>query len=298
VNNKFKSNSGPLVNVLRAIVGAVSSVIMFLILLAINVGQMSSLALYPISTKLFRKANRMFAQTWWGLSVLWLEKLFGMNFIITGDELNEKENLILLSNHQSMADIPSLFILGWRNKMLGDMKWFVKDVLKYVPGPGWGMLFLGCIFLKRDWMADKASINRTFKTVVDNDVDLWLISFLEGTRLTAEKHEHAVSFAKQKNIYQPIHTLIPRVKGFVATVHGLREHVGAVCDVTIGYPHGTPSLWQVFTAEVRTIHLHVRRTSIGQLPESDPELSDWAFKVYQEKDELLVYFSENQAFPS
>lgn len=45
---------------------------------------------------------------------------------------------------------------------LGDMKWMVKDIIKYVPGVGWGMLFLDCIFVKRDWTTDKESIRKTF----------------------------------------------------------------------------------------------------------------------------------------
>ena len=61
-----------------------------------------------------------------------------------------------------MADITFLMDFAYRKGRLGDMKWMVKDIIKYVPGVGWGMLFLDCIFVKRDWTTDKESIRKTF----------------------------------------------------------------------------------------------------------------------------------------
>ena len=42
-------------------------------------------------------------------------------------------------------------------------------------------------------------------------------------------------------------------------MHGLRDHLDAVYDVTIGYPEFTPTLVNCFEAKVRRIEVHVKR---------------------------------------
>jgi 1-acyl-sn-glycerol-3-phosphate acyltransferase len=170
--------------------------------------------------------------------------------------------------------------------------------MKYVPGPGWGMRFLDCIFVKRNWNADKASIVSTFKTIVDHNIKIWLVSFLEGTRITDSKLYQAKEYAKKQNITEPNHVLIPRTKGFIATVAGLREHVDSVIDVTICYPAGIPTMWQLFRGEVMRIDIHVHRTAIENLPASENELNQWVFDRYAKKDELLTHCRRYKEFPT
>ena len=78
----------------------------------------------------------------------------------TGDEVPDRENVILVSNHQEMVDIPVLFSFAYAKRRLGDMKFFAKDIIKYVPGFGWGLLFLDCLFVKRNWTSDKEKIDQ------------------------------------------------------------------------------------------------------------------------------------------
>ena len=79
--------------------------------------------------------------------------------VISGDELPQTENAVVIANHQSMTDVQALFLLARKAGRLGDLKWFVKNSLKYVPGIGWGMVFLDCLFVKRDWTADRRRIH-------------------------------------------------------------------------------------------------------------------------------------------
>ncbi len=64
----------------------------------------------------------------------------------------------------------------------------------------------------------------------------------------------------------PRHVLLPRARGFVASVQGLGGHVAAVYDVTIGYVDGLPSLWQWAKGQMREVHIHVRRHALTDLP--------------------------------
>jgi len=277
--------------------GVFTSLLFFSTLLACNVLQTASLALVPFSRAAFRKFNRFGANVWWGWCVVWAEKIFGTKIIFTGERVPEGENAIVVANHQQMPDVNVLMSFARRKRRLGDMKWFVKDIVKYVPGPGWGMLFLGCPFLKRDWSADRERINKAFSRILKTRMPVWLITFAEGTRITQQKLMHSQAFAKAKGLVPFKHVLMPRTKGFVASVQGLRNHVDAIYDMTIGYAGGIPSLWQFIKGHVKQVHLHVRRYDIKQMPEEPTQLSEWIIERYREKDQLLAYFHQHGHFP-
>jgi 1-acyl-sn-glycerol-3-phosphate acyltransferase len=189
-----------------------------------------------------------------------------------------------------MPDIMALMMLARPNQRLGDLKFFVKEAFKWMPGMGWGMQYLGFPFLKRDWAADQELIRRTFATIVTENIPVWLVSYVEGTRLTREKLRANVKWAESQGLRPTRHVMIPRSKGFVATIHGMREHVRAVYDITIGYEVGVPNLWQLITGCFKRIHVDVRRFAIDDLPEGDDDLKDWLFARFYEKDERLGTF--------
>ena len=275
-----------------------ASVVSFLgsTLLWFNLAQTSSLAIRPLSRRTFRRINRFAANTWWGWCVDWGEGLHGARVVWTGDDPPVEENAIVLSNHQQMSDIPFLMFLARDKKRLGDMKWMVKDPVKYVPGIGWGMAFLDCVFVKRNWAEDRSTIEATFARLTRDRVPVWLLSFPEGTRITPRKHAKSLAYAAKTGKRALDHLLLPRTKGFVATVHGLRGLVTAVYDVTIGYPDGVPSLWQYVQGFAPRAHLHVRRFPIESLPQTDDELRHWLTERFAEKDQLLSRFRDSGSF--
>lgn len=276
--------------------GFVFAGILFPTLLALNVAQTLSLVLLPLSRNAFRKTNRFFADTWWGWCVKLARRLHRVQVNITGDDVPPQENAIVVANHQQMTDIPVLFELAWRKGRLGDLKWYVKNALKYFPGIGWGMLFLDCLFIKRNWTADREYIDRVFRRILKDRVPAWVVSFAEGTRSTPSKLEGSREYARQKGLPELKHLLLPRTKGFVATFAALRDHVDAVYDVTIGYERGVPTLTQWCKGYVPRAHLHVRRFPSAILPRSDPELTAWLIARYQEKDALLNGYYKSGAF--
>lgn len=283
---------------MRRAFGLTTGALSFLYLIfVLNPIQMASVLLYPISRPAFRSVNRWCARSIWGLWVLQAEVQNGIQIRITGDVLPKRENALLLSNHQSMADVMVLLCLAWRCGRLGDMKWFVKEVIKYFPGFGWGMKFLDCIFVKRDWAQDRAGIAKLFDKYKTQNIPIFLVSFLEGTRLTPAKLAAAQKFAEARGHYSPRHTLIPRTKGFLATMTGLRTHLDAVYDITIGYPGRVPTLVNCYEAKVERVEVHVRRFPIDTLPQTEEALIQWVFDRYREKDELLAQFEREQRFP-
>lgn len=270
----------------------------FASLLAFNGAQTASLALVPFSRRAFRRFNRWCANTWWGACVVASQRFNGTRLVVTGEDLPSDENALVLANHQNMPDILALMMLARGKRRLGDLKFFVKKTLKWVPGVGWGMQFIGCPFLSRDWTADRERIRRTFATLVRERIPVWLVSFAEGTRSTPEKLRANAEWALANGLEATRHVLVPRSKGFAATIDGLGSHLHAVYDVTIGYVGGVPTLWQYITGSVDRIHVHVRRFPIESLPRLEHELRDWLITRYREKDLLLEHYYTHGAFPA
>jgi 1-acyl-sn-glycerol-3-phosphate acyltransferase len=268
------------------------SIWLTLSLLSANFLQCLTVLLWPFSSHLFRRTNRWMAQWWWG-SCVWLTYLGGQRYHICGDDVPHQENALVIANHQTMVDVIALMSLALPKGRLGDMKWFVKDSIKYVPGIGWGLYFLDSIFVKRAWAADKESILATFSRILKHRIPLWLLTFPEGTRWTPSKHHRSNSFAA-RNGWAPFeHVMVPHTKGFQATVSNLGSHITAVYDVTIAYPRKIPTLWAFTARGAHDIHLHVRRYPIDQLPRVDADLAAWLLQRFRDKDRRLAGFLQS-----
>ena len=277
--------------------GVGNTTFLFSSLMVTNMGQALSTVVRPFSRRACRDANRWLWDRWGGLCVLCSTKVNGSRLIITGDEIPRDENVILMANHQEMADVPFLWDYAGTKGRVGDMKWIVKDALKYAPGLGVGMAFLEMVFVKRNWTEDREYVRRLFATFHEDRIPLWLMTFPEGTRFTPEKQDRNRKRAAQTGIEPFRHMLVPRTKGFVAAVIGLRGYIDAVYDVTIGYEGGVPTLWQFVKGLPKVAHMHVRRFAMAGLPEADEDVAAWLIARYREKDDLLDGFYRDGRFP-
>ena len=288
---------GATTNLLRNIKAIVALTITMSLLICCNILQMLSALFLPLSRSLVRTSNRWIGAFWWATCDI-MAQAWGVDIQISGAELPQKENVMVTANHQAMTDINTLFRLARQQGRIGDLKWFVKDMIKYIPGIGWGMIFLDCIFLKRDWKKDKDRLFKQLSRFHEEQIPIWTLSFVEGTRIRPHKHQASIEYAQSKGIEPLEHLLLPRTKGFCLTLNALRGHLDAVYDTTIGYVDGVPSLWQWCRGDIRKVALHVRRFPIEDLPEEETELADWLKARWREKDELLAYFYTHGSWPA
>jgi 1-acyl-sn-glycerol-3-phosphate acyltransferase len=270
----------------RLVFSAALVPLLFCSMLLANALQMLSLALRPFSARAFREANRAITGAWF-FFLAWIVETVGVRVKIEGDEIPYRENAVLIANHQAMVDIPALVFLARRAGRLGDLKWFVKDPIKWVPGIGWGMLFIDCIFVRRNWTADKDKVMSTFARLRDHQIPFWVISFLEGTRATPEKLERSRAFARKAGLPELKRVMLPRTKGFEATLEGLGPLVSAVYDATISYQGRAPTITELFL-RVREITVHVKRYPLAKLPKEREALNAWTIERYREKDAYLA----------
>ena len=129
-----------------------------------------SIILYPFD----RERKIVHAQCFWwsdavtALNPYWKVRVSGL------ENINHHKTYVVVSNHQSLADI----VLMYKTKM--QFKWVAKDSLFKIPILGWNMLLAKHIRLRR---GDFSSIKKVYR-----EAGAWLrkgvsvVFFPEGTR--------------------------------------------------------------------------------------------------------------------
>lgn len=267
--------------------GLISILILGVSVIVTNLLQVLSVILLPFSYRLFQNTNRVLTGFWCRLMVNVLVHLPGVRFEVIGDTLPSTGNALVIANHQTMVDIVMTSGLAMRPNRMRDIKFFAKDIIKWVPGIGWGAYFLGYIFLKRDWMKDQQTIFATFSRLIKHRIPFLLFSYPEGTRLTQAKLLDSQKFAALKGFPKLDRVLLPRPKGFISSLQALRTQVEAVYDVTLDYGAQAPGLAALFGGKVLQVRIHIKRYPIETLPHDEVEVQNWLLERFIEKDRLL-----------
>ncbi len=267
--------------------GILATIILGGSLFLANSIQVLTLALLPVSKRLFRRSNERICGLWNRLLAFTVLHITGAKIHFSGDAPVKGESAFFIANHQCMADIPVIVTYVARMEMLDFLKWFVKDILKWVPGFGWAMWFLDSIFLKRNWNRDSASVALTFDRIRRYGARFICISFVEGTRATPEKKERSRGFARQKGLPVLEHVMVPRTKGFTATLEGLGSDLTAVYDLTLKFRGSPPGLYRFFFGPRPEIWVHVKRWPRELLPSKESEQAAWLVDRFREKDTLF-----------
>jgi 1-acyl-sn-glycerol-3-phosphate acyltransferase len=210
--------------------------------------------------------------------------------------LDPQRNYLLISNHQSWADILLLFdILHTRVPF---PRFFLKYELIYVPVIGLGCWAMDFPFMRRYTKAqldarpelkgqDVEATRRACEIYKHEPVTV--INFLEGTRFTEEKR------IARKSPYR--HLLRPKAGGMSFTLNAMGEQFAGIIDVTIAYrPTGKPLLWSFNSGEQDRLTVHVDVLPIpADLMHGDYEhdaefrarFQAWVNTLWQRKDARL-----------
>ncbi|ORX86222.1 hypothetical protein BCR32DRAFT_275613 [Anaeromyces robustus] len=268
-----------------------------------NVFQIISLAVYPFNKQIFYEFNSFLAGSVWWILQFMFEKVRHGHITFSGDILPNDESAIVIANHRSYVDFYLVHAVGKRKKQLPNLKYFLKDSLKFLPAFGWGMYIMRMIFVKRDWTSDKTKIEQTFSEIKKLENNFWIVSYLEGSRITPEKLKASQEFSKKKGYPILDNVLIPRTKGFIATLHSFKDSkVKYVYDFTLVYGHKErgygvfPSIPRIFMGRIDTgyrFHVHIKRIPISSIPEDDEEITKWAVQLYKEKNDFLEEMKHN-----
>ena len=203
------------------------------------------------------------------------------------DDLNRRGWYLVSSNHQSWTDI-----LVLQKVFLGHipfLKFFLKAELIWVPVIGLAWWALDFPFMKRGKKGGRSDLETTriacekFKTIPTS-----VMNFVEGTRFTAAKH------ARQGSPYR--HLLKPKAGGMAVALATMGEDFDALLDVTIAYPRGTPTFWDLLCGRMQEVVVRVEARPIppalaGGDTARDPgfraAVQEWIGGMWESKDRLL-----------
>lgn len=171
--------------------------------------------------------------------------------------VDPRKNYLLISNHQSWADILLLFdILHGRVPF---PRFFLKHALIYVPIVGMACWAMDFPFMRRhskEQLAARPELKGQDVEATRRACEVYktepvtVINFLEGTRFSEAKR-----IAKQSP-YR--HLLRPKAGGMSFTLNAMGEQFAGVIDVTIAYrPTAKSYLWSFASGEQDQLSVHI-----------------------------------------
>jgi len=115
-----------------------------------------------------------------------------------------------------------------------------------------------------------------------------VFNFLEGTRFTQAKHD------QQASPYR--HLLKPRAGGIAFVLDAMGEQMHSLINVTIHYPGGAPSFWDLLSGRIGYVVMRIHAQPIptrflhrnyDQDEQYRLEFQEWVNQLWHEKDEEL-----------
>jgi 1-acyl-sn-glycerol-3-phosphate acyltransferase len=177
------------------------------------------------------------------------------------DGLERRGWYLVICNHQSWVDI--LVLQGVFNRRIPFLKFFLKKELIWVPLLGFAWWALDFPFMQRrsreylerhpeERGRDLEATRKACEHFRHSPTSV--MNFVEGTRFTPQKH------AAQASPYR--HLLKPRAGGTAFVLGAMGDTLHRVLDVTIVYPGGAPSLWDLCCGRLREVRLCVTEREI------------------------------------
>lgn len=120
-----------------------------------------------------------------------------------------------------------------------------------------------------------------------------VFNFLEGTRFTQEKHD------QQNSQYK--HLLKPKAGGIAFVLDAMGEQLQGIVNVTLYYPQGKPTLWDLLSGQIKRIVMRIEvmpipQQFIGQSYDQNmeyrAEFQEWVNQLWLEKDLQLAQLAD------
>ncbi len=246
-----------------------------------------------------RKINRAMvwaAESWIQVNSAVLEAVHNIDWQVSdSSKLDLNKSYLVVANHRSSVDIVVLQKVF--NRRIPFLRFFIKRQLFYVPvigGVWWALNFPFMNRYSREYLkkhpekrsTDFETVRRSCEKLRGQPVSI--LNFLEGTRFSEEKR------SAQKSNFKNL--LIPKAGG-VGTILGLMgDQFDSIVDVTISYPEGAPSLWDLLCGRCRQVKVSVRQLPVPQEIvkgdyQADAEIKtltqNWVGALWEYKDKQL-----------
>lgn len=121
----------------------------------------------------------------------------------------------------------------------------------------------------------------------------------EGTRFTEKKHEACVQFARERGITELKHHLIPRTKGFTASLKPLKAKCHSVLDIQLAFKRNDknePTVGNLLHGRGVTGYMYVQRIDMNDVPADEAAAAEWMQELFRRKDRLQDSFHTHGDF--
>jgi 1-acyl-sn-glycerol-3-phosphate acyltransferase len=233
------------------------------------------------------------ATSWVAVNSALMRALTPTRFVFEGlDSLKPEGWYLVIANHQSWVDIPVLQMA--LNRRIPMLKFFLKQQLMWVPVMGLAWWALDFPFMRRHTREQIArdpslrgkDIEATRRACAKfSYTPVSVMNFVEGSRFTPGKH------ARQKSPYT--HLLAPKAGGVAFVLQAMGEMLQALVDVSVVYPGGRPSLFDLLAGRIPEVRLQVHlrelpRDLLGRDYQEDGEFRErfqtWLNQLWAQKD--------------
>ncbi|MDG1864765.1 MAG: acyltransferase [Woeseiaceae bacterium] len=246
--------------------------------------------------QLFTKLSSEMATCWISCNAFIFSKINNTKWDVKGlQQLSKKDWYLLVVNHLSWVDIIVLQTIF--NRRIPFLKFFIKRELIWMPFLGLAWWAMDMPFMKRyskaylekypnkrgqDFLATKKACDKF------RDVPTSVINFVEGTRFTKEKQSVSAS---------PYSSLLkPRAGGVALAIDAMGDMFDKILDVTIVYPQGVISFWDLLCGRFSQVGVEVEKRVIEQwMINSDYQnnYNDrqrfhlWLSEIWEQKDKKI-----------
>ncbi len=256
---------------------------------------------FPATQRVLRAVMHGIAEFWISVNKFWMDLVRDTHWDVEGLEgLDMRHSYLVTSNHQSWVDILVLQYL--LNRRMPLLKFFLKQELIWVPVIGLCWWALEFPFMKRytkEYLAkhpekrgqDLATTRKACARYKSNPVSVF--NFLEGTRLTPQKH------AQQKSPFK--YLLKPKAGGIAFVLDAMGEQLDTIVNVTIHYPGGNPGFWDLLSGNVGEVVVRFEKLAIptefiGRNYDQDEQyrlqFQQWVNQLWTAKDTQLARLHE------
>ncbi|CAH0558061.1 unnamed protein product [Brassicogethes aeneus] len=214
------------------------------------------------------------------------------------DKYFGKEHAFCIMNHSYDVD----WVPGWmvcdRLGMLGNCKAYAKSATKYIPVLGWCWKFGEFVFLERNFEKDKENIHQQIGELADYPEPVWLLLFPEGTRFTPEKQKASVEFAAKSGKKALKYHLIPRTKGFIASLPRMQGKIHALYDVEVAYKEEEtkPTITNMLMGKSLKAHMYYHRIPMEEVPKTEEGQDQFLRDLFDKKDRMRESFAQTGDF--
>ena len=257
----------------------------------------------PVIRKAITRTLMAIGENWVSINWLFMRAVGTVQLETRGLEGLRRDGwYLVIANHQTWVDI--VILQAAFNRKMPFLKFFIKQELIWFPLLGIAWWAMDMPFMRRfsrEYLAKHPEMKGKDLEATRQACEKFeriptsIINFVEGTRVTP---------AKQRERESPYQYLLPPRAGGIAFVLGaMGGTLHDLLDVTIVYPDGAPSMWDLCCGQLQRVVVRISGQQIepwllhGDYQNDDGfrlRFQQWLAQMWAQKDDQIGVILEQE----